>query len=98
MKVSIQFRIYHNYNHFFFENLIHHRMMSKADSCEEGQGQGQGGGEGEGVEPEAAPFPIRRKFVPPINFSMVCPGICRSGYPNKKNFPFLKKIGIKSIL
>eukprot|EP00761_Pharyngomonas_kirbyi_P001757 gb/GECH01001761.1/.p1 GENE.gb/GECH01001761.1/~~gb/GECH01001761.1/.p1 ORF type:complete len:174 (+),score=33.98 gb/GECH01001761.1/:1-522(+) len=37
-------------------------------------------------------------LIPPLNFSMVAPGIYRSGYPNKKNFPFLKKIGLKSIL
>jgi len=29
---------------------------------------------------------------------MVAPGIYRSGYPNKKNFEFLKKIKLKSIL
>eukprot|EP00762_Andalucia_godoyi_P006682 ANDGO_06157.mRNA.1 putative tyrosine-protein phosphatase At1g05000 len=29
---------------------------------------------------------------------MVCPGIYRSGYPQKKNFPFLKKLGLRSVL
>ncbi|KAJ3224714.1 hypothetical protein HK099_008032 [Clydaea vesicula] len=28
----------------------------------------------------------------------VSDGIYRSGYPNKKNFPFLKKIGLKSVM
>jgi hypothetical protein len=37
-------------------------------------------------------------LIPPLNFSMVSPGIYRSGYPNYKNFPFLKKIGIKTII
>ena len=37
-------------------------------------------------------------YIPPLNFSMVIPGVYRSGYPSKKNFPFLKKIGLKSIL
>ncbi|ELR19163.1 tyrosine specific protein phosphatase, putative [Acanthamoeba castellanii str. Neff] len=37
-------------------------------------------------------------FIPPLNFAMVAPGVYRSGYPNKKNFPFLKKMGLKSIL
>ncbi len=37
-------------------------------------------------------------LIPPLNFSMVIPGVYRSGYPNKKNFEFLKKIGLKSIL
>eukprot|EP01137_Pigoraptor_chileana_P014587 Opistho-2@69394 len=37
-------------------------------------------------------------FVPPLNFAMVAPGVYRSGYPNKKNFPFLKRLGLKSLL
>ncbi|KAJ5067571.1 hypothetical protein M0811_02759 [Anaeramoeba ignava] len=37
-------------------------------------------------------------FIPPINFSMVAKGVYRSGYPNSKNFPFLKKLGLKSII
>ncbi|KAL9654047.1 hypothetical protein ABK040_011591 [Willaertia magna] len=47
----------------------------------------------------APPNPIGREeiLIPPINFCMVMPGIYRSGYPNKKNFQFLKKIGLKSI-
>ena len=38
------------------------------------------------------------KLVPPINFALVCKGVYRSGYPNPKNFKFLEKIGLKSIL
>ena len=37
-------------------------------------------------------------LVPPLNFAMVAPGVYRSGYPNKKNFPFLRKLGLKSIM
>ena len=37
-------------------------------------------------------------YIPPINFGMVSPGIYRSGFPNKKNFDFLKKIKIKTII
>lgn len=29
---------------------------------------------------------------------MVCPGVYRSGYPTKKNFAFLRSVGLKSIL
>nr|KAJ3422082.1 hypothetical protein HK105_001255 [Polyrhizophydium stewartii] len=39
-----------------------------------------------------------RVLVPPLNFAMVEPGVYRSGYPNKKNFPFLKKLGLKSVM
>ncbi|RKO93618.1 protein-tyrosine phosphatase, partial [Blyttiomyces helicus] len=38
------------------------------------------------------------KLVPPLNFAMVAPGVYRAGYPNKKNFPFLQKLGLKSIM
>eukprot|EP00033_Pygsuia_biforma_P002975 GCRY01003276.1.p1 GENE.GCRY01003276.1~~GCRY01003276.1.p1 ORF type:complete len:210 (+),score=28.33 GCRY01003276.1:193-822(+) len=37
-------------------------------------------------------------YIPPINICLVAPGIYRSGYPNKKNFSYLKKIGLKSIV
>lgn len=37
-------------------------------------------------------------FEPCSNFSLVAPGVYRSSFPQKKNFSFLKKIGIKSIL
>lgn len=37
-------------------------------------------------------------WVPPDNFAMVDRGIYRSGFPKKKNFPFLKKLGLKSVI
>ncbi|CAG8814023.1 22362_t:CDS:2, partial [Gigaspora rosea] len=37
-------------------------------------------------------------MVPPLNFAMVAPGVYRSGHPNRKNFPFLKKLKLKSIM
>ena len=37
-------------------------------------------------------------LIPPTNFAMVAKGVYRSGYPNPKNFAFLKKLGLKSIL
>jgi tyrosine-protein phosphatase SIW14 len=37
-------------------------------------------------------------FVPPINFGMISPGVYRSGFPGKKNFGFMQKIGIKTIV
>jgi len=38
------------------------------------------------------------QLIPPLCFAMVAPGIYRSGYPNKKNFGFLKKLGVKTIV
>jgi len=37
-------------------------------------------------------------LIPPLNFAMLVPGIYRSGFPNKKNFGFLEKLGIKTIV
>ncbi|GBG23833.1 Tyrosine-protein phosphatase SIW14 [Hondaea fermentalgiana] len=37
-------------------------------------------------------------YIAPDNFAMVLPGVYRSGFPKIKNFPFLQRIGIKSIL
>eukprot|EP00051_Salpingoeca_urceolata_P029641 m.490501 g.490501 ORF g.490501 m.490501 type:complete len:272 (+) comp28209_c0_seq1:108-923(+) len=42
--------------------------------------------------------PCRKLFVPPLNFAMVVRGVYRSGYPNKKNFPFLEKLGLKTMV
>ncbi|KAG0326867.1 hypothetical protein BGZ99_008874 [Dissophora globulifera] len=37
-------------------------------------------------------------LVPPLNFAMVAPGVYRSGHPNKHNFPFMRKLGLKVIV
>ncbi len=37
-------------------------------------------------------------MIPPINFAMVDSGIYRSGHPIPKNFSFLKKLGLKSVV
>jgi len=37
-------------------------------------------------------------IIPPLNFAMVSPGIYRSGFPNRRNFTFIRKLGLKSIL
>ena len=38
------------------------------------------------------------EFLPPSNFSLVEAGVYRSAFPLKKNFPFLKGLGLKAIL
>ncbi|KAL0073748.1 tyrosine phosphatase family-domain-containing protein [Phycomyces blakesleeanus] len=43
---------------------------------------------------ERPEFPL----VPPLNFAMVAPGVYRSGHPNKQNFSFLRKLGLKTIM
>ncbi|KAJ2237288.1 tyrosine-protein phosphatase siw14 [Coemansia sp. RSA 485] len=37
-------------------------------------------------------------LYPPENFAMVCPYIYRSGMPKRRNYAFLKKLKLKSIL
>ncbi len=37
-------------------------------------------------------------LIPPENFSPVSNGIYRSGFPTKKNFPFLKSLRLKTII
>ncbi|WWC58987.1 uncharacterized protein I303_101533 [Kwoniella dejecticola CBS 10117] len=37
-------------------------------------------------------------LVPPINFSLVVPGIYRSGHPNKKNFSFLRRLNLSGVI
>lgn len=38
------------------------------------------------------------ELIPPDNFNMVSNWVYRSSFPKKKNFAFLKKLGLKSIL
>lgn len=37
-------------------------------------------------------------LIPPDNFAMVCKGVYRSAFPTKKNFPFLERLKLKSVL
>lgn len=57
------------------------------------------------LPPSTTPRPIRAQLpskptvvVPPINFALVAPGIYRSGHPNKKNFSFLRRLGLKTVV
>ncbi|EYU27740.1 hypothetical protein ABFS82_13G128800 [Erythranthe guttata] len=54
------------------------------------------------MSPEKSPAePVNgeeHQFVPPLNFSMVDYGIFRSGFPDTPNFPFLKTLGLRSII
>lgn len=40
----------------------------------------------------------KSQFVPPLNFSLVEDSIYRSGFPMPINYPFLKHLGIKTII
>jgi tyrosine-protein phosphatase SIW14 len=42
--------------------------------------------------------PLNETLVPPLNFALVAPGVYRSGYPNKRNIPFLTRLGLKTIV
>jgi hypothetical protein len=36
--------------------------------------------------------------IPPLNFASALPGVFRSGYPHRRNFEYLRTIGLKSVL
>ena len=37
-------------------------------------------------------------LAPPINFSLVCPGVYRSGFPTRHNLTFLQRLGLRTII
>ncbi|KAN0059927.1 hypothetical protein ACQY0O_007900 [Thecaphora frezii] len=43
-------------------------------------------------------FPPSGTIVPPLNFDMVARGIYRSGHPNERNFGFLHRLGLKTVV
>ncbi|KAJ3396248.1 tyrosine-protein phosphatase siw14, partial [Chytridiales sp. JEL 0842] len=40
---------------------------------------------------------LMEELIPCENFNMICKGVYRSAFPKKKNFAFLKKLGLRSI-
>ncbi|KAF9979287.1 hypothetical protein BGZ73_002556 [Actinomortierella ambigua] len=50
------------------------------------------------LDPNAESGSYQEDLCPPDNFNMVSTWIYRSSFPKKKHFPFLKKLGLKSIL
>lgn len=47
------------------------------------------------LDPSSSPSTL---IVPPLNFAMVSRGIYRSGHPNERNFEFLRRLNLTSIL
>jgi len=83
------------------------KKKKKTKKDNEGENDPSGRGASRSNPPVAPPSlvslkapgkPNRAVLVPPLNFGMVLAGIYRSGYPNSKNFPFLKKMGVKSVV
>ena len=42
--------------------------------------------------------PLNDELFSPQNYSQVWEGVYRSGFPTKKNFPFLQGLGLRSVL
>ena len=40
----------------------------------------------------------RLLYTPPVNFGMVNHRLYRSSFPQTENFPYLRKLGLKSVL
>lgn len=59
---------------------------------------------GENVENEAGTgaggdiSALQTLIVPPLNFDMVAGGVYRSGHPNERNYGFMRRLGLKSIM
>lgn len=47
---------------------------------------------------EVAHHPLATMLIPPPNFGMVEESLYRSGQPDQLNFPFLEKLGLKSVI
>ena len=47
---------------------------------------------------DVLPPATRDTVIPPLNFALVQKGVYRSGYPNERNFPFLVRLRLKSVL
>lgn len=45
-----------------------------------------------------APPPPEDPLIPPENFSIVCSGVYRSGFPKKRNFEFMETLRLKTVL
>jgi tyrosine-protein phosphatase SIW14 len=45
-----------------------------------------------------APPPPEDPLIPPENFSLVCSGVYRSGFPKKRNFEFMETLRLKTVL
>ncbi|ETO12454.1 hypothetical protein RFI_24923, partial [Reticulomyxa filosa] len=41
---------------------------------------------------------MEQLLLPPVNFAMVDKGVFRSGFPEKKNFDFLKRLKLKTVI
>jgi len=42
--------------------------------------------------------PTSHIVVPPLNFDVVAAGVYRSGHPNERNFDFMQRLGLRSIM
>ncbi|ORX37769.1 tyrosine phosphatase family-domain-containing protein [Kockovaella imperatae] len=49
------------------------------------------------LPPPALPN-VEEDLIPPENFAIVAPGVYRSGFPMRKNFPFMETLRLKTIL
>ena len=49
------------------------------------------------LPPPALPA-VEADLIPPENFAVVSSGVYRSGFPLRKNFPFMQTLRLKTIL
>ncbi|GAA5941032.1 uncharacterized protein JCM15063_000625 [Sporobolomyces koalae] len=50
------------------------------------------------IETVKAAQNLDKVLFPPLCFSVVLPGVFRSGHPNRHNFAYLDSLGLRSIM
>lgn len=66
------------------------RIFRRSSSSSSGSGSGNGRA---AARPLAGPL-----LVPPLNFQTVAIGVSRSGHPNERNYEFLRRLRLKTVM
>ena len=85
-----------------------HRILSENDAKTQSPRQGadvsncdsdeKSDQDSKSMSPTKSAFVPSEELIPPDNFAMVNSWVYRSSFPKKKHFPFLKTLGLRSVL
>ena len=85
-----------------------HRILSENDAKTQSPRQGadvstcdsdeKSDQDSKNMSPTKSAFVPSEELIPPDNFAMVNSWVYRSSFPKKKHFPFLKTLGLRSVL
>jgi len=71
------------------------RQGADVSNCDSDQKSDQ---DSKSMSPTKSAFVPSEELIPPDNFAMVNSWVYRSSFPKKKHFPFLKTLGLRSVL